>query len=123
MNNFHVPVPLVDRLGWVLVHSVWQFALLALAALVLMRATRRCSAASRYTMLLLALAAMVASPVVTLVVLPVDESMVAAEMTSDQNDPAGTAERRDVMTTRWLGLAASPEPVGDTRPDGRCRCA
>ena len=74
MNLFHVPANLVERLGWVLVHSAWQFTLIALVALLLVRATRRCSAASRYWLLLLALAAMVASPVVTLLVIPVDGS-------------------------------------------------
>ena len=71
MNVFHIPANLVDRLGWVLVHSAWQFTLIALVALLLVQAARRCSAASRYWMLLLAFAAMVASPVVTLLVISV----------------------------------------------------
>ncbi len=33
-----------DRIGWVLVHSLWQFALLGLAAIILRRALQRCSA-------------------------------------------------------------------------------
>ena len=34
----------VDRIGWVLVHSLWQFALVALVAIVLRRALQRFSA-------------------------------------------------------------------------------
>lgn len=102
MNMFHVPENLVERLGWVLVHSAWQFALIALVAFLLVRATRRFSAASRYWLLLLALAAMVASPVVTLLVIPVDQSIAAVAATTDPIGPAM--------------IAALPEQAGDTRP-------
>ena len=44
MNRFRLPQALVEQLGWVLVHSVWQLALIALVALVLMWAMRRASA-------------------------------------------------------------------------------
>ena len=37
MNEF------VERLGWVLVHSLWQFALVALLAGAIVRALRRCA--------------------------------------------------------------------------------
>ena len=36
---------MVERLGWVLVHSLWQFALVALVAGTVVRAMRRYSAA------------------------------------------------------------------------------
>jgi beta-lactamase regulating signal transducer with metallopeptidase domain len=54
-----------DLIGWVLVHSLWQFALVALVAIVLRRAMQRCSAASRYGALLAAMLIMVAMPVAT----------------------------------------------------------
>ena len=53
----------MDRLGWVLVHSVWQFALIALAAMILDRGMRRSSSAARYWALLVALGAMAVAPV------------------------------------------------------------
>ncbi len=117
MHNFQLPANLVDRLGWVLVHSAWQFALIALVALLLVQATRRCSAASRYWMLLLALAAMVASPVVTLLVMPVDVSLVAATMRSDQTGSAMNAEPQGRDGDTLASLAAMPEPLGDTHPN------
>ncbi len=46
MLDFLTQSTWVDRFGWVLVHSLWQFALVALAALVLHRALQRCSAAT-----------------------------------------------------------------------------
>jgi beta-lactamase regulating signal transducer with metallopeptidase domain/protocatechuate 3,4-dioxygenase beta subunit len=55
----------VERIGWVLVHSLWQFILLAILAVVLQRALARRTAATRYRALLAAMLVMVASPVVT----------------------------------------------------------
>jgi beta-lactamase regulating signal transducer with metallopeptidase domain len=57
--------PLVERAGWLLVHSLWQFALVAILAIVLQRATRRRSAVLRYRTLLATMLLMVAMPVVT----------------------------------------------------------
>jgi beta-lactamase regulating signal transducer with metallopeptidase domain len=55
----------VERIGWVLVHSLWQFAVVALLAIVLRRALQRFSATIRYGALLAAMSAMVIVPVAT----------------------------------------------------------
>ncbi|MGD8689855.1 MAG: M56 family metallopeptidase [Gammaproteobacteria bacterium] len=55
----------VDLLGWTLVHSLWQFALLGLTHAVLMRAMRNTGAGARYAVSLAALAALVVLPVAT----------------------------------------------------------
>ncbi len=65
MFDSFFPATVVDRLGWVLVHSVWQLLLAALVAMVLARGLRRSTAAVRYWALLLMLAVMIAAPVVT----------------------------------------------------------
>lgn len=62
----------VERLGWVLVHSLWQLALAGLLAAVAARALRRRSAATRYRVLVAALALAAAAPVATWLLLPVD---------------------------------------------------
>lgn len=62
--------PLVERLGWVLVHSLWQFALVALLAGVIVRTMRRSSAATRYGVLAVAMAVSVAAPVETWMLQP-----------------------------------------------------
>ncbi len=54
-----------DRIGWMLVHSLWQFALVAVLAVALQWALKRCTAVTRYRALLTALGIMVALPVVT----------------------------------------------------------
>ncbi len=53
-----------------LIHTLWQFALVAAAAIVLQRILRRRSAAVQYGVLLAAMAAMVAAPIVTCFLLP-----------------------------------------------------
>jgi beta-lactamase regulating signal transducer with metallopeptidase domain len=55
----------VHRIGWVLVHSLWQFALVALLAVVLRRALQRFSGSVRYVALLTAMSLIVIAPVVT----------------------------------------------------------
>jgi beta-lactamase regulating signal transducer with metallopeptidase domain/Leucine-rich repeat (LRR) protein len=93
MNRFHLPQALVEQLGWVLVHSVWQLALIALVTLVLTWAMRRTSAQARYAMLLVALAAMTLSPLATLLALPRPQpapAVVPGEMITVET-PAGAA--------------------------------
>jgi beta-lactamase regulating signal transducer with metallopeptidase domain len=60
----------VHRLGWALVHFVWQGAALAALAAVMLRRLRRRTAAVRYLAACAALAAMVAAPVATLSLVP-----------------------------------------------------
>lgn len=56
---------LVERLGWVLVHSLWQFTLIAFVAAIVVRLLGRRRAAARYAVLVGAMAVLVASPVAT----------------------------------------------------------
>jgi beta-lactamase regulating signal transducer with metallopeptidase domain/protein involved in polysaccharide export with SLBB domain len=85
-----------DRTGWVLVHSLWQFALVALLALVLQRALQRCSAASRYRALLAAMAIMVAMPVATwLSPWAVDAPAIAARGPVENPEKASPSSHAD----------------------------
>ena len=54
----------VERLGWTLIHTVWQFPLVALAAAALQWSLRRGSARVRYAAGVLLLGAMAVAPVV-----------------------------------------------------------
>ncbi|MDB5392198.1 MAG: TonB domain/peptidase domain protein [Planctomycetaceae bacterium] len=65
---------LVERLGWVLVHSVWQFAIVALLVGLVIRTLRRRSAAIRYCLLVAAMALSVVAPGLTWVLQPDDRS-------------------------------------------------
>ena len=95
MTQLHLSAAFIDRLGWVLVHSVWQFAFIALAAMVLERGMRRCSAAARYWALLLALGAMAAAPVATWLAIPDESRTAGASAASNEaaGRPAGSAPR------------------------------
>jgi beta-lactamase regulating signal transducer with metallopeptidase domain/WD40 repeat protein/HEAT repeat protein len=66
MNEF------VERLGWVLVHSVWQFALIALLAGMTVWAMRRSAASRRYAALVVAMTVSAAAPVATWFLQPGD---------------------------------------------------
>jgi uncharacterized membrane protein YjjB (DUF3815 family) len=56
---------LIERLGWVLVHSWWQFAAVAVVASALGRLLKCRSSAVRYGMLVGAMGLMTAGPDVT----------------------------------------------------------
>ncbi len=58
--------PLVARLEWCLVHSVWEIAAVALIAVAVLRIFRKGSAQGRYLAACVALVVMAALPVVTL---------------------------------------------------------
>ena len=60
----------VERFGWVLVHSLWQFALVAAVAGAIVRTMRRKSAAARYGVLVVAMALSVTAPLATWVLQP-----------------------------------------------------
>jgi beta-lactamase regulating signal transducer with metallopeptidase domain len=70
MNALFIPAHVVDRLGWVLVHSLWQFMLIALAAAFVLHAMRRRSSHARYGALLAFFSVMLASPLATWLVVP-----------------------------------------------------
>src|SRR5205823_180820 len=72
MTPIHLSDTFIERLGWVLLHSVWLFALIALVVMVLERAMRRFSSGARYGVFLLALGAMTLAPAATWLVMPGD---------------------------------------------------
>jgi hypothetical protein len=65
MEGVRVDMAVLDRVGWVIVHSVWQFALIEGVARLQLRVMRRCSAAARYGGLLAAMSLVVVGPIGT----------------------------------------------------------
>src|SRR5687768_8113012 len=101
MTSFLVSTVLVERLGWVLVHSLWQFAVVAIIALLVERALQRTSPAVLYGFLLLAFATMAALPVATWFVLPADapqalSAVGESEIAVGTLPPASIAARKSV---------------------------
>ncbi len=92
---------LVEQVGWVLLHSVWQFAAVGLALFVALFVFRRASATVRYLAGLLAIGTVVAAPIVTWAMLP--HSDVAAET------PA--APQHNVLAASTGGTMPGPEPT------------
>ncbi len=65
---------LVERIGWVLVHSVWQLTIVAVLSWLLISMQRRSVATRRYGILLVSFALMLALPVLTAITLQVEGS-------------------------------------------------
>jgi len=65
---------LVERTGWLLVHSAWQFALIAIVLAVALRLLRHASANARYGAALVGWGLMLAAPVATWLVLPTPDT-------------------------------------------------
>ena len=61
---------LIDRLGWVLIHSLWQFAIAAIVTAVIGTVLRRRSATSRYAVLVVAMLMTVVAPCATWIMFP-----------------------------------------------------
>lgn len=60
----------VDRLGWMLIHSLWQFSLAAVVLWIVLRFVSPNSSRARYALCLVALCAAVCFPVITWFQLP-----------------------------------------------------
>jgi beta-lactamase regulating signal transducer with metallopeptidase domain/protocatechuate 3,4-dioxygenase beta subunit len=84
---------LVERIGWVLVHSVWQLTLVAVLNWLLISVQRRNVATRRYGLLLFSLALMLALPVLTAITLQRDGSdRASASAAGIVNSSAGTSQ-------------------------------
>ncbi|MDA1230343.1 MAG: M56 family metallopeptidase [Planctomycetota bacterium] len=60
----------IERLGWVLIHSLWQFAVVAILSAVIVSMLRHRSATMRYGVLVVAMSMMVIAPFVTWTLIP-----------------------------------------------------
>ena len=70
MSFFQLSPQIIERLGWVLLHSLWQFTLIALLAGVAVRLLVRDSSAMKHGILCLAIVATIILPAVTWTLLP-----------------------------------------------------
>ncbi len=97
---------LAERLGWALLHSLWQGALVAVVLALVLQMLRNRSAASRHAACLLALIALAACVVGTAWRIPVKPSSVTAQTLA-----TNTALRSEPEITR-----AEPAATADTAP-------
>ena len=107
---------IVERLGWVLVHSLWQFALVALTAGVIVRVMRRNSAGMRYFVLVAAMAVSVAAPASTWLLLPSDVVAPAANQAEyvapESSSTAAIDPESNVTRSASDGTLASEGEIG-----------
>lgn len=97
----------IERLGWVLLHSLWQFALVSLLAAMAVRVLRRWSAELRYGLLVTALATTLALPVGTWLLMRGNSTNGAASRESMSQSREPTTEL-DPMTGDALAPAKWP---------------
>ena len=103
--------PLAARLGWMLLHSIWQLALVAAAVGVLIR-IGRFSAGVRYAVACLGMAAMVVAPTVTFLSVEIPEGGIAAP----EADPAIIADTAVIETEAGQPAPASRTPETGAQP-------
>ncbi|MHC4672798.1 MAG: M56 family metallopeptidase [Planctomycetota bacterium] len=97
---------IIVRLGWVLLHFIWQGAALAVLLALLMLLLRNRSANSRYLLGCLGLILMIALPAITYVVIPIP----------DLPAPAITAEISEVSSDLKLPPVSIPIALLDREP-------
>jgi beta-lactamase regulating signal transducer with metallopeptidase domain len=70
LHSFFGPTSsvMVERLGWILLHSLWQFALIAIVASAVVRFMKQSSAGLRYAVLVFLMAVCVTCPIATWIV-------------------------------------------------------
>lgn len=95
---------LVDRIGWTLIHSIWQIILVAYVVAVCNRLVFRMSAGGRYVVGCAALSAMLLLPVTTFVVLPPSSDAAVA-----QNDPTLLSPESSKSIIRPSRTAVDPD--------------
>ena len=110
MNSFAWQA-VVERLGWTLVHSVWQLTLVAIVAAGWERVLQRRSATARYGMLLTMLAAVVVAPVTTAVLL--------TETPATANRPVVSNSMQEPVDSRGVIGSEPVLPADDSGPSLR----
>lgn len=101
-----------DRIGWVLVHSLWQLALVGLVAFVLQRALLRRSASARYGVLLVTMCIVIAAPIVTWFSQRTDHTAeLAANPRRSENLVENVSARGDTPSGSWASMAYGPMPA------------
>ncbi|TWU07801.1 M56 family metallopeptidase [Stieleria varia] len=112
--NMELVSDLAQRVGWTLVHSVWQFAIIAAFLAVTLGLVRRRSSHVRYALMLIAMMAMVVVPAMTLFVVGTGAT-VSAEFVANN---AIERELEDVYPASPAGRDPSAINLTDSR-DGQ----
>ena len=93
MTEGNLTGPLVQSIGWALVHFVWQGALIAAAAAVVLALLRAARPITRYAIACAALIVMCAAPVVTTLQLSLDADGPGSGLATSSGAPVATPAR------------------------------
>jgi len=96
---------LIERFGWVLVHSLWQFTLLGLSAFVLMALMKKATAAVRHGTLMVHLVLLVLLPLSTWLVL--GEKAVSSGSMNETSFPITSIANREIGESHALPVVSS----------------
>jgi hypothetical protein len=100
--------PNVERLGWVLIHSLWQFAVVGLVAAIVLRLLRNGSSTARHGVLVCLLGIAATAPVATALWQPVDRSPSEAAPTNVDVTIAATPRADRARTAGRSSRIAGP---------------
>jgi bla regulator protein BlaR1 len=107
--------PLVNALGWALLHFVWQGALIGVAAYMVLRGMRPLQASTRYLVAVIALAALLVTPVATFVTFARATSALPATGSTRGSSPGSHA----LVTGSIIAeVAANPSATRQLIPPG-----
>ena len=112
--NYFADTKLIEQLGWTLLHSLWQIALVALALFVLLRLVQSSSANLRYLIAVSFLAISVILPVVTF--LQVSERI---DITQTRQRYLQPDESFQIYAIREKSLQPGPQIEADSQPSGQ----
>lgn len=96
--------PMVLRLGWTLVHFIWQAALIAVVAAIVLKCVKKQAATLRYTITSLSLVMVVTAGVITFTQVTVSTPL--PKMTSQ---PAFAIEQAEVVSDPFIPPETQPE--------------
>jgi beta-lactamase regulating signal transducer with metallopeptidase domain len=107
----------VDRFGWMLLHSLWQFALVAFVLGLALRFMIWASSTARYTACLVAMASMVLLPIVTWCSLPQSTPRVAPPVTVSAADGRVALLASQPVERRMPLAGSAPVPDDPAQPE------
>ncbi len=108
MNTFSPDI--IERLGWVLIHSLWQFGVIAIFAAVIVSILRRRPSVTRYGVLVVAMTLMVITSCVTWILISASPTASASGYDID----ASLYREADAVPLADLSASALVSPVAST---------
>ena len=107
--------PLIEAVGWALIHSLWIVALMALVLYALLRVTRRASSQTRYMISCITLFSMLlvlgVAIGIGLSTQPTPSYRTVGSANSENNFPVVTIEPSDTAFHTELAFPASPKQI------------